>query len=282
MVLRFGDRTVRLPGMLIVALLGVLTIATGLLYAGTRSWLAESAHSHIQEEIRSLEQSSRSKQARLESLVAMEEAARLISGLPGIHPDVRQVGVGGQVESPDPGFSPDSPFYRAFDLHAEMETSKRKLSLSLKSMEDIEQRIREIDDRWQFIPSVTPVTGVITSRYGPRNDPFTGHYAMHYGVDISAAPGTPVKSPARGVVVATGEHGRYGRLVVVDHRNGLKTHYGHLSAVLVKKGMELKRGDIIGQVGMTGRASGYHLHYEIQKGHSRIDPMQFMRSEDGC
>ncbi len=282
MVLHFGDRTVRVPGLLITAMLAVLVMVTGVLYAGARSWLAEFRHSRIQEEIRTLEQSSRSNRSRLESLIASEEAARLISGLPGIHPDVRQVGVGGRAELPDPGFSLDSPFYRASRLHAEMETSRRKSSLSLKSMEDIERQIREVDDRWQFVPSVTPVTGVITSRYGPRNDPFTGLYAMHHGIDIAAAPGTPVKSPARGVVVKTGVDARYGLFVDVDHQNGFQTRFGHLSVVLVKKGMALKRGDIIGQVGMTGRATGHHLHYEIRKDGRWINPMKFIQSENDC
>ncbi len=282
MVLHFGGRTVRIPGSLIAVTLGVLLLVTGVVYAGARSWLAEVRHSSIHEEIRNLEQSSRSNRAVLESLIASEESARLISGLPSIHPDVRQVGVGGRAELPDPGFSLDSPFHRASRLHSEMETSKRKSSLSLKSLEDIERQIREVDDRWQFVPSITPVTGVITSRYGPRNDPFTGLYTMHHGIDIAAAPGTPVKAPAGGVVVKTGVDARYGLFIDMDHQNGFTTRFGHLSAILVKKGMELKRGDIIGQVGMTGRANGHHLHYEIQKDRRRVNPMRFIRSENDC
>ncbi len=282
MVLQFGDRSVRIPGSLIALMLGVLVLATGVVYAGARSWLAEYRHGSIHEEINNLELSSRSNSVRLESLIASEETARLIAGLPSIHPDVRQVGVGGRAGLPDPGYSLDSPFYRASRLHSEMETSKRQSSLSLKSMEDIERQIREVDDRWQFVPSITPVTGVITSRYGPRNDPFTGLYAMHHGIDIAAAPGTPVKAPARGVVVKTGVDARYGLYVDVDHQNGFRTRFGHLSAILVKKGMELMRGDVIGQVGMTGRANGHHLHYEIQKDRRRVNPMNFIRSENDC
>lgn len=282
MVLHFGDRTVCIPGSLITIMLGVLVMVTGVVYAGARTWLAEFRHSSIHEEIRSLEQSSRSNRARLESLIASEESARLIAGLPSIHPDVRQVGVGGRAGLPDPGFSFDSPFYRASRLYSEMETSKRKSSLSLRSMEDIERQIRDIDDRWQFVPSITPVTGVITSRYGPRNDPFTGLYTMHHGIDIAAAPGTPVKSPANGVVIKAGVDARYGLFVDVDHQNGFRTRFGHLSAILVTKGMELKRGDVIGQVGMTGRTTGHHLHYEVQKDRRRVNPMKFIQSENDC
>ena len=282
MVLHLRGRTFRVPGSLIAVMLGVLVLGTGVMYAGARSWLAEFRHSSIHEEIRNLEQSSRSNRAKLESLIASEESARLISGLPSIHPDVRQVGVGGRAGLPDPGFSLDSPFYRASRLYSEMEISKRKSSLSLKSMENIERQIREVDDRWQFVPSITPVTGVITSRYGPRNDPFTGLSTMHHGIDIAAPPGTPVKSPAGGVVVKTGVDTWYGLFIDIDHQNGFKTRFGHLSAILVKKGMELKRGDVIGQVGMTGRANGHHLHYEIQKDRRRVNPMKFIRSENDC
>jgi murein DD-endopeptidase MepM/ murein hydrolase activator NlpD len=263
-------------------MLGVLVMVTGVIYAGTRTWLAEFRHSSIHEEIRSLEQSSQANRARLESLIASEASARLISGLPSIHPDVRQVGVGGRAVLPDPGFSPDSPFYRASRLHSEMETSKRKSSLSLKSMEDIERQIREVDDRWQYVPSITPVTGVITSRYGPRNDPFTGLYAMHYGIDIAAALGTPVRSPARGVVSRTGVDARYGLYIDVDHQNGFKTRFGHLSVILVKKGMVLDRGDVIGKVGETGRATGHHLHYEVHKDRRWVNPMKYIQSENDC
>ena len=282
MVLHFGDITVRIPGLPIAVMLGVLVMVTGVVYVGARSWVAEYRHESMREEIAILEQSSRSSRVRLDSLIASEESARLISGLPSIHPDVRQVGVGGRTEVPDPGFGHDSPFYRASRLYSEMETSKRMSSLSLKSMEDIERQIREVDDRWQFVPSITPVTGVITSRYGPRNDPFTGLYAMHSGIDIAAAPGTPVSSPASGVVIKTGVDSRYGLYIDVDHQNGYRTRFGHLSTILVKKGMELQRGDIIGQVGMTGRANGYHLHYEIQKDGRRVNPIKYIRSENDC
>ena len=282
MVLHFGDRTVRIPGLLIPVVLGLLVLVTGVVYSGARSLLADYKHSSFQEEIGSFEASSQLNKTRLETLIASEESARLISGLPRIHPDVRQVGVGGRTGLPDPGFDLDSPNYRASRLHAEMETSSRMSSLSLRSIEDIEQQIQAIDDRWQSVPSITPVTGVITSRYGPRNDPFSGLYAMHNGIDIAAAPGTPVKSTANGVVVKTGVDAHYGLYIDVDHQNGYKTRYGHLSAILVKKGMELKRGDVIGQVGMTGRANGYHLHYEIQKDQRRLNPMKYIWSENDC
>ncbi len=263
-------------------MLGVLVMATGVMYAGARLLIAESRHDGMHEEIMALEQSSQANRALLESLIASEESARLISGLPSIHPDVRQVGVGGRAEMPDPGFELDSPFYRASRLHSEMEDSRRRSSLSLQSMVDIERQIREVDDRWQYVPSITPVTGVITSRYGPRTDPFTGLYAMHQGIDIAAAHGTPVKSPARGVVIKAGVDARYGLYIDVDHLNGYRTRFGHLSSILVKKGMELKRGDIIGRVGMTGRTTGNHLHYEIQKDRRRVNPIKYIQSENDC
>ena len=282
LVLHFGDRAVHIPRMLVPVMLGVMVMLTGVVYSGARSLLAEYRHSSFHEEIRILEESSRSNKDRLDTLIASEETARLISGLPMIHPDVRQVGVGGRAEIPKPDLNLDTPYFRASKLHSEMETSKRMSHLSLRSMEDIEQQIRQIDDRWQYVPSIIPVTGVITSRYGPRNDPFSGLYAMHHGLDIAAAPGTPVKSPANGVVIKTGVDARYGLHIDVDHQNGYKTRYGHLSAILVKKGMELKRGDVIGQVGMTGRANGNHLHYEIQKDQRRVNPLKYIRSENDC
>lgn len=257
-------------------------MVTGVVYSGARLLLAEYMYSSFNGEIGSLEQSSRANKDKLGELIASEESTRLISGLSRIHPDVRQVGVGGLDNKAKLQTQFDTSYNRVSKLHSEMETSKRMSSLSLRSMEDIEQQVREIDEHWQYVPSIIPVTGVITSRYGRRNDPFTGLYAMHRGIDIAAAPGSPVRAPANGVVVKAGVDAIYGLHIDLDHQNGIKTRYGHLSAILVKQGMKLKRGAIIGQVGMTGRANGFHLHYEIQKDHRRVNPIKYIGSENDC
>jgi len=281
-VLHLRGRTIRIPSLFFPVMLGVIFVVTGIVYSGTRLLLAEYMYSSFNGEIRALEQSSKANKVKLEGLIASEESARLISGLSSIHPDVRQVGVGGWANKTNLKTQFDTSYSRVSKLHSEMEATKRMSSLSLRSMEDIEQQVREIGEHWQFVPSIIPVTGVITSRYGRRSDPFTGLYAMHRGIDIAAAPGSPVRAPANGVVVKAGVDAIYGLRIDLDHQNGIKTRYGHLSAILVKQGMKLRRGDVIGQVGMTGRANGSHLHYEIQKDQRRVNPMKYIRPENDC
>jgi murein DD-endopeptidase MepM/ murein hydrolase activator NlpD len=130
---------------------------------------------------------------------------------------------------------------------------------------------------WQAntLPSLWPVDGRLIGAFGRRNDPFTGEQAFHTGVDISAPIGTPVRATADGVVSTAESVARYGRLIVIDH-GGAQTYYGHLSRYDVIPGQEVRRGQIIGASGMSGRASGPHLHYEVRLGGGPVNPYNFL------
>ncbi len=125
-------------------------------------------------------------------------------------------------------------------------------------------------------PSLWPVNGRIMSPFGARSDPFSGEGAVHTGVDLSAALGTPVKATADGVVMFAGWSGGYGKLVVVDHGGGLETYYAHLSRFEVLPGQEIRRGDTVGKSGGTGHATGPHLHYEVRMGGNPVNPYAFL------
>jgi murein DD-endopeptidase MepM/ murein hydrolase activator NlpD len=112
-------------------------------------------------------------------------------------------------------------------------------------------------------PSIWPVTGWLSSSYGNRRDPFNGGSDFHPGLDISAEYGRPVHATADGDVVSANVEGNYGNLVVIDHGFGISTRYGHLSRFGVGQGQRVRRGDVIGYVGSTGRSTSPHLHYEI-------------------
>lgn len=112
-------------------------------------------------------------------------------------------------------------------------------------------------------PSVWPVHGWVTSGYGYRISPFTGKRQFHAGLDISTRTGSPIVSPAAGVVTFAGREGGYGNMLVINHGHGLVTRYGHLSSFAVKLGQKIARGQKVGAVGSTGRSSGPHLHYEV-------------------
>jgi murein DD-endopeptidase MepM/ murein hydrolase activator NlpD len=126
-------------------------------------------------------------------------------------------------------------------------------------------------------PSLWPVIGRILSPFGKREDPFNGMQATHTGVDISAAPGTPVRVTADGIVVsAEYSGGGYGKLVVVDHGGGLQTFYAHLSRIDVLPGQEVRMGQFIAASGATGRVTTPHLHYEVRIGGNPINPYSFL------
>jgi murein DD-endopeptidase MepM/ murein hydrolase activator NlpD len=117
-----------------------------------------------------------------------------------------------------------------------------------------------------------PVTGRVTSGYGVRRDPFTGAPSTHHGLDVGAPDGTPIRSPARGVVLSAGPKGGYGNAVEIDHGDGLVTLYGHASELLVSKGETVEPGQEIATVGSTGRATGPHLHFEVRVAGRPVDP----------
>ena len=125
-------------------------------------------------------------------------------------------------------------------------------------------------------PAIAPVRGIVTSGFGNRRDPITGQRAYHSGIDISAPPGKPVKAAATGVVVKTEEYGGLGRAVYVAHGYGITTVYGHLSRIQVTPGQKVSRGDVVGLVGNPGRATGYHLHYEVQIEGRSVNPLAYM------
>jgi murein DD-endopeptidase MepM/ murein hydrolase activator NlpD len=131
-----------------------------------------------------------------------------------------------------------------------------------------------------LVPYRKPVIGEVefTSGFGVRSDPFLGRPAMHTGLDFRAAMGDPVRATANGKVVSSGWAGGYGRMVEVDHGNGLSTRYGHLSEINVKVGDVIRIGQVIGAVGSTGRSTGPHLHYETRIDGDAVDPQKFLRA----
>lgn len=139
---------------------------------------------------------------------------------------------------------------------------------------------RSFGRRWQTnsLPSLWPLNGRLQSFYGNRSDPFSGTGAFHAGVDISATTGTPVRSTADGIVTHAEWSGAYGRLIIVDHGKGYQTYYAHLSRFEVVAGQEVRRGEIVGRSGATGRVTSPHLHYEVRQGGTPVNPYRFLKN----
>lgn len=131
---------------------------------------------------------------------------------------------------------------------------------------------------WQknIVPSLWPVNGKLLSRFGERQDPFSGEGAFHTGVDIEAAMGTPVHAAADGIVYSAEYNSGYGKVVKIDHGNGILTWYGHLSTFDVIPGEEVRRGEVIAHSGQSGRVTAPHLHFEVRVGGSPVNPYPYL------
>jgi len=129
------------------------------------------------------------------------------------------------------------------------------------------------------IPSVQPVAKLqFTSNFGIRSDPFRGTAAMHAGVDIPGPIGTPVYATADGIIARAERAGGYGNLIEVNHGKGIATRYGHLSKIIVRDHQRVKRGQLIGLMGSTGRSTGSHLHYEVRIDGSAVNPAPYLQA----
>lgn len=150
-------------------------------------------------------------------------------------------------------------------------------------LQGLERRLnfvrRDVEQRQALsaaTPSIWPTHGWLTGTFGGRSDPFSGEPAFHQGLDISTDKGQAVVTTADGIVESAQYTGDYGNLVVVQHAFGLTTRYGHLSKFNVKPGQRVQRNDVIGFVGATGRATGFHLHYEILANGKLLNPLQLL------
>jgi murein DD-endopeptidase MepM/ murein hydrolase activator NlpD len=140
----------------------------------------------------------------------------------------------------------------------------------------VEQKFVAQSQLLSSTPSIAPVRGILTDGFGGRSDPFTGEPGQHNAVDISSAVGQAVRAPADGIVVKAEWANGYGNVIYISHGYGYSTRYGHLSSYAVRPGSRVKRGDIIGYVGSTGRSTGPHLHYEVRINNQPVNPLAYI------
>jgi murein DD-endopeptidase MepM/ murein hydrolase activator NlpD len=164
-----------------------------------------------------------------------------------------------------------------------LQSPENTFGLLREILQGIENRLTSVSsdlDRRNALaaatPSIWPAHGWLSSIVGSRRDPITGGADYHQGLDISADHGSAVYATADGDVIFAGREGAYGNLITIDHGYGLETRYGHLSRYDVSNGAKVKRGDIIGRVGSTGRATGPHLHYEVRVNGRLLNPLQLL------
>jgi murein DD-endopeptidase MepM/ murein hydrolase activator NlpD len=210
----------------------------------------------------------------------LQNRARLMESLEPISGDVWQAGVGGLAPGRAETAYPDSVFAA---VDGRLDQMLRQSQLQLQSYSEVLSVLEKEKQVRECTPSVRPLRGgFLSSRFGRRMDPFSGEVVQHPGLDYRARTGSPVVTTADGVVARTGRDGGYGLLIEIEHGNGFKTRYAHLSKILVSRGQKVKRGEIIGLVGNTGHSTGSHLHYEVLFRRAHRDPLQYVIPDGVC
>tara|TARA_Y100001970_G_scaffold292247_1_gene432690 strand:- start:1152 stop:2081 length:930 start_codon:yes stop_codon:yes gene_type:complete len=207
-----------------------------------------------------------------------DRAVRAYAGMPDIDKDIRKLGIGGRsledkllVDNLAPAVVKELSV-----LELDLEKISREVNLELASYNSIYEKVKTDIDRIKGIPSIRPVEGgYLNSGYGYRKDPIDGARRFHQGQDITVKSGTPVYAPADGVVKRAYYVGGFGNHIKLNHDHGYTTTYAHLSKIKVKHGQKVKRGDVIGLTGNTGRSTAPHLHYEIHYYGTPQNPLDY-------
>lgn len=152
----------------------------------------------------------------------------------------------------------------------------RETQMKEQSVIELWESLSERQSLLNATPNIRPAKGWITSRFGYRMNPFTGQTNMHAGLDLAAAPGSPVYAPADGIVIFASYDESYGKLVSIDHGYGVTTRFGHNSQIYVHVGQRVNKWDVIAAVGNTGRSTGPHCHYEVRINGTPVDPANFI------
>jgi len=205
--------------------------------------------------------------------------ARTMEKLPAL---VKARAMGGSV-TPPASANQDSSYARTLSSLSSPDDTFGLLRSVLEGLESRLQSVRTNVEKRNALanatPSIWPAHGWLSSGMGPRVDPVTGGSDYHAGLDIAGDKGQPIYATAAGVVTQAGYSGSYGNLIVVDHGFGLETRYGHLSGFNVQKGAHVKRGEMIGRLGATGRTTGNHLHYEVMANGRLLNPLQLLTQQ---
>ncbi len=248
--------------------LKLAALASGLVvcaaFYGIFGLYREASHLRVRQENERLRVETERQRQQLEQLKgrveAVEDASRRLAEMSG----VAEGGAHGARGSGGPLVVMDEAGMAAVEARAaQLETELRAYEAALREKSQV--------------PSVWPVVGEITDSFGGRRNPFGGgSYEFHSGQDINAERGAPVVSAAVGTVVFAGWHGGYGQLITIDHGGGLTTRYAHLLKMEVAVGQQVTQGQLIGQVGSTGRSTGPHLHYEVRLNDEAVNPRAYM------
>lgn len=176
-------------------------------------------------------------------------------------------------------FMVEEDSYEFPSISHENEKPDERVKRLKKRLEELADLALQEKKRLDYTPSILPAQGYMTSRFGWRMSPFTGKRHFHRGIDLVNKIGTPVKATAAGRVILAGKEVYWGNVIFIEHRDGIVSKYGHLSEIKVRRGDKVGRGDLIALIGMSGRTTGPHLHYQIEINNKAADPTKFVIEE---
>lgn len=271
-VFRLSFRDLALAGLVALSLLTAVLLLGFHYY---HMWVKTQDYVRLQGELDAVRQSEQALRLQAEQLeeqlAALEVTSQKLRILSGLREDALG-GLGGPRSETNPVVSLSSSdlarHFRRLD--------RRRITLQAELNELLDYYTTQ-EILLSATPSIMPVKGYPSDRFGMRDDPFTGAADFHPGIDISAPKGAKVLATADGLVVYAGRRLGYGNMVVLQHKFGLSTRYAHLDRFTVKPGQRVRKGDVIGYVGSTGRATGSHLHYEVRLRNQPLNPLRFFQ-----
>ena len=204
---------------------------------------------------------------RLDSLQSLATEVAMTYGVLRYHPAAFDIG--------DNPVTPQDAFDRSVEQYTFLKRNAAVIAISSGGLR-LMPAMSFADS--SYTPSIWPVLGHITDSFGERLDPFSGEGAFHTGVDVASDYGAPVHATGDGIITIAENHAGYGRLVVIDHGFGITTWYAHLSSFSAVPGARIKRGEVVGYTGISGRSTGPHVHYEVRMNNAPINPWRYMRA----
>ena len=238
-------------------------------------------YSHLTYTLQELQNRIGEMDSEIQVIEDKDVAVRTYANLRKIDQDIRQLGIGGMhLDRTPESFTHNKEIKSILsDIEMDIDHLSRKIKLELASYETIYDYVTENSERMKHVPSIRPISGgYLNSGFGYRRDPLDHTRRFHYGQDITVPTGVTIIAPADGVVKEARYRGGNGKYIKIDHGYGYTTLYLHLSKTLVKKGTSVKRGDVIGKTGNTGRTNGPHLHYEVHYYGTPQNPLDYFFS----
>jgi murein DD-endopeptidase MepM/ murein hydrolase activator NlpD len=273
-----GMRRMRIPFYVlhlvtILAVVGGITVIAGMGSYSRMLWKATNYNSlrreqdNLKQQYRQLQTEIKDTNQRLNSLQSLASEVAMAYGITRLR--TTPFGL------TDVGAEPDAEFQQSLDEFSYLEKNATAVALASSGLRLLPGlQVSSLG----IVPSLWPVVGEITGHFGERLDPFSGEGAFHAGIDIASHYGDEVRASADGVIVVVDRRAGYGRLVIIDHGFGVSTWYGHMSNFNTQVGTHVKRGDIIGYEGASGRSTGPHLHYEVRIYNTPVNPWRYLRS----